>query len=383
MITETLKFRLADGGETEAAAELDETEFPTGEFLVARNAILTEGERELRQHRAVSGRYRENGYEQLDNEILTGRRLAKAAGRAGYPPEVACLHGDDADSADPYALFEPYRGKPLRVASQAMTATEQQEFPISLLRGLCWLAAVGIAHRGIGPDTVWWDGRRAQIVDFSRCTVFGVIRAPVRGFPAWIPPEQQPGTANGRIGPRDDTWAAAQLIFYAHTQGQEYAHPDQLAASDLDRLLVQMLALAFGPLATRPTAGELLTQFGRSDPAPQGVSAGLSLRSGRDRFLAARDLKLPNVPIPAEFNEDLDWVRNAASPTSPPLVPALEPFPSGPPVFATPPMDEPPDANGGLTGSTWTGQPASQSAPDQHEASRKKKALFGRRRDKE
>jgi serine/threonine protein kinase len=384
VITETLKFRLADGGQAVAEAELDETEFPTGEFLMARRVLLTDGERELRQHRAVSGRYREKGYERLDNEVLAGRRLAEAAGRGGYPPEVVRLHGDDADGANPYALFERYRGKPLRDAMQAMTATEQQEFPVSLLRGLCWLAAVGIAHRGIGPETVWWDGRCAQIVDFSECTVFGVTRRPVRGFPAWVPVEQRPDTANGRVGPRDDTWAAAQLIFWAHTQGQECVDPDQLAASGLDSLLVRALVRAFGPLAVRPTASELLTQLGRSDPAPQGFS-GTLLLDGRNLFRAARARKRPNVPVPPDFNDDLDWALNASSPAPPPAVAAatLEPFPGGPTVFAVPPTGEPPDVGGGLTGGASTEQQASQAALGQHQASRKKKTgLFGHRRDK-
>jgi len=383
VITETLKFRLADGGEAEEEAELEETEFPTGEFLMARNAVLTDGERKLRQHRAVSGPDREHGYEQLDNEILVGRRLARAARRGGYPPEVARLHGDDADSADPYALFERYRGKPLYEASQAMTTAEQEEFPVSLLRGLCWLAAVGIAHRGIGPYTVWWDGSCAQIVDFSRCTVFGVMRAPLRGSAAWVPEEQRPGAAKGRVGSRDDIWAAAQLIFYAHSQGHECDEPDQLAGSGLDRLLIDALIRAFGPLATRPTAAELLTQLGRSDPAPGGFNRGASLLGGRGVFREARSLKRPEAPVPPDFNEDLDWALTAARPAPPPAAaaPPLEPVSGGLPVLAVPPTDESPDADDGQTGSTWTGQQSSQAAPGQPEASRKRKGLFGRRRD--
>lgn len=378
MITETLKFRLADGGQAVAEAELDETEFRTAEFLMARNVLLTDGERELRQHRAVSGRYRADDYEQLDNEILAGRRLAEVAGHRGYPPEVARLHGDDADGADPYALFERYRGKPLSDAVQAMPGTEQEKFPVSLLRGLCWLAAVGIAHRGIGPDTVWWDGRCAQIVDFSRCTVFGVTRTPVRGFPGWVPEEQRPGTANGRVGPRDDTWAAAQLIFYVHTQGQECVDPDQLAASDLDELLVQVLARALGPLTARPTAAELLAQLGGSDPAPRGFSVGLSLLDGRDRFLAARDLKRIEEPVPPDFNEDLDWALDASNPAPTPAV--ADPLREALPGYAVPPRGEPPGADR-PTGSAWTEQQAGQSAPDQHQASRRKKGFFGHRLD--
>ncbi|MGO9780149.1 MAG: hypothetical protein ACLPKE_07110 [Streptosporangiaceae bacterium] len=390
MITETLKFRLADGTQATAEAELGETQLPAGEFLVARPVLLEGGERELRQHRAVSGRYREQGYERLDNEILVGRRLAAAAGRGGYPAEVARLHGDDADGADPYALFEQYRGKPLREAGKVITAAELQEFPASLLCGLSWLAAVGIAHRAIGPDTVWWDGRHALITDFSGCTVFGATRTPVRGFPAWVPEEQRPETVDGRVGPRDDIWAAAQLIFYAHTKGQECVSPDQLTASGLNGQLVQALTWAFGPVAARPTASELLGCLGRPDPSPRGFTAAPLLIKGRADFLAARGLKHRKVPVrvPPDLNEDLDWALEASSPGPPPVASVpVESFSGAPPVYVTPPEGEPPEAGGDFTGGGATWQQAAQEqggrpAPGQQEAGPKKKTgLFGRRRD--
>lgn len=376
MITETLKFRLADGTQTTADAELSETQLPAGEFLVAQPVSLDDGERKLRQHRAVSGRHRDEGYERLDNEILVGRRLAAAAGRGGYPAEVACLYGDDADGADPYVLFEEYRGKPLREACKVITAGELQALPASLLRGLCWLAAVGIAHRGIGPDTVWWDGRRVLITDFSMSTVFGVTRTPVRGFPAWVPEEQRPGTAHGRVGPPDDIWAAAQLIFYGHTQGQECMPPDQLAASGLSYQLVQALSWAFSPLAARPTASELLAYLGTPDPSPWGFTAGPSLIKGRDSFLAARSLKHRQDLVPAEpgLNDDLEWALQVSRPVRPPAVrAAADSLTGAPPVFVDSPAAPPPDALGGL---------GDGAAADEQQADGKKKTgLFRRRRD--
>jgi len=396
MMAETLKFRLADGRLAVEEAELDETELPAGEFLVAREMLLADGERKLRQHRAASERDRGKAFERLDNEILAGRRLAAAAARGGYPPELARLHGDDADGPDPYALFDPFRGHPLRSATHTMPATEQQNFPVSLLRGLCWLAAVGIAHRGIGPDTVWWDGRCAQIVDFSMCTVFGVPRTPVRGFPAWVPEEQRPGSTNGRVGPLDDIWAAAQLIFYAHTEGQEYVHPDQLADSRLDRQVAEALARAFGLLATRPTASELLAQLGAPDPSPRGYGAGALLADGRAIFLAARDLKHPGALVPADFNEDLEWAHDAASMASPPDTAAAPGLVAGEALVSTAsppdgqlpdgqlpdgqlPDGQPPDMDGGPDDrppADW------QSALGQDQARPKKNGLFGRRRDR-
>ena len=40
--------------------------------------------------------------------------MYEVADWSGIPPELARLYGDEAASADPYALFEPYRGEPLR-----------------------------------------------------------------------------------------------------------------------------------------------------------------------------------------------------------------------------------------------------------------------------
>ena len=319
MITETLKFRLPDGTDTTAEAQLDETPLSAGEFLAARPVTLTGDERKMRQHRAVGGRRREEGFERLDNEIMVGRRLAEAVGRSGYPAEVARLCGDDADGTDPYALFEEYRGRPLREAWKSMKEAEMKAFPVSLLRGLCWLAAVGVAHRGIGPDTVRWDGRRALITDFSTSVVFGAARTPVRGFPAWVPGEQRRGT--GWTGPRDDAWAAAQLIFYVQTKGQEYDPADKLASSGLDEALVRALTWAFRPVADRPTASELLTYLGSRDPSPPGFTAGTSLLEGRGKFIAARRLKHSRASVPVlelpKLYEDLQWALGGAS-TPPP-----------------------------------------------------------------
>ena len=337
----------------------------------------------MRQHRAVGGRRREEGFERLDNEIMVGRRLAEAVGRTSYPAEVARLCGDDADGADPYALFEEYQGKPLREAWKSMKEAELKSFPASLLRGLCWLAAIGVAHRGLGPDTVWWDGRRALITDFSTSMVFGAARAPVRGFPAWIPEEQRTGTASGWTGPRDDSWAAAQLIFYAHAKGQECDSPDQLGSSALDEPLSKALAWAFRPVAARPTASELLAYLGGRDPSPSGSTGGPSLLEGRDKFLAARRLKHRKAPAPEppDLNQDLEWALGASAAPPPAVLVAAESFPAGPPVFAVSPGGESSDAGGFPMESAVSQQavPDQAGPPELVQQPVRRKRLFGRR----
>jgi hypothetical protein len=310
-----LQFRLFTGELVEATARVDDVEFPAGEFLIARKVRLEDGT-ELRQHRPASGSQRRDGYGRLDNQILAGRRLYEVADRGSYPPEVACLYGDEANSAEPYALFEPYRGQPLREVGTNITDDEFDDFLRSLLTGLCWLAAAGLAHRAIDMDTVLWDShrRRVQIVDFSRSTVFGVPRTPVTGSPAWVPREQRPGTCYGTVGPRDDIWAAGKAIFFVRNHGEDLVHRAQIADSGLDRLFNTLFGRVFGPPEGRPTAWDL-AEYGLRwrSPVPRAADGSARLIAGRERFLQARQRRHPGAPEPPGFNEDIDWMDDAGT----------------------------------------------------------------------
>src|SRR6266487_1264268 len=186
-MADKLQFRRVTGEQVEAEASVDDAESAAGEYLMSRT-VRIEGGPQLLQHRPATGSQRREGYERLDNEILAGRRIYMAADWSGYPPEVAELYGDEATTDDSYALFEPYRGQPLREVGALIIDDEFDAFLVSLLTGMCWIAAAGIAHRAISPDTVLWDSRRrcAQITDFSRSTIFGVPRTPVTGSAGWI-----------------------------------------------------------------------------------------------------------------------------------------------------------------------------------------------------
>jgi serine/threonine protein kinase len=316
-MADMMRFREVTGEFRKVAVRADAAEFPVGEFLVSRAVWLedgTAGGRELRQHRPVSGDRRHDGYARLDNEILTGRRLYGLASWSSYPAQLARLHGDESASADPYTLFEPYRGEPLRDVGANLFDDEFNSFLTGLLTGLCWLAAVGVAHRGISPDSVWWDGESVQITDFSRSMPFGTIRTPVSGPSAWVARESRPDTCYGTVGPADDVWAAARLIYFVRSRGEDLEDVSSLAESGLTQMFNGLLEAVFGPPEKRPTASDLMASgLGRSHLVPVPMDGGESLLRGRSRFLAARDRKHPGAPVPADFWNDLTWTRGRAA----------------------------------------------------------------------
>ena len=321
-----LHFRLYTGEQVEIEAQLDDAEFPAGQFLIARKVRLEDGT-ELRQHRPASGSQRSDGYDRLDNEILAGRRLYEVSEESdwgSYPPELARLHGDESASADPYTLFDAYVGQPLRLVVRQIIDDEFDAFQVSLLNGLCWLAAAGIAHRAISPDTVLWDSkrRRVLITDFSRSTVFGVPRTPVTGVPGWVPKEQRPSTVYGTVGPQDDVWAAGRLIFFVRNQGEDLIDRSQIADSGLDGMFSGMFNAVLGPPDSRPSAWNLLGDgLKRRSPAPRVADGSAWLTTGREHFLQARQRMHPGAAVPPGFNEDIDWMSNpgGAKPPAPPM----------------------------------------------------------------
>jgi Protein kinase domain len=262
---------------------------PAPAALTARWLQLASGQR-VRQL-LVGASDQQAGYEQLDNEILAGLRLVRVAGTGAYPAEVSRLIGYEPTSAAPFVLLAGYRGEALTgVAARQLMPDERRRFQISLLTALCWLAAAGIAHRAIGPSTVFWDGRRVQITDFSRATVVGVPRQPVGG-PPWAAPEQRPGQVSGYVSTQDDLWAAGQLIYYVCT-GEERGDRDQSTDPELDGLLSGV----FGPAETRPSPQDLLVnRLGQDVPVPAAPVVDPRLTEGRRRFAELRARKHPET----------------------------------------------------------------------------------------
>jgi serine/threonine protein kinase len=340
------QFRRADTGQREpfeAEVDGDEIPAPAGRCLTVRLVTLPDGTR-LRQHRPVPGQYRSLGYERLDNEVLAGRQLSDITEGAGCPPEVSRFYGDNDDTAPdaPFALFEEYHGVPLSEAE--FIGEERTQFQASLLRGVCWLAAAGISHRALNPDTVWWDGDsgRVQITDFSLSTVFGAPRTPVAGQEAWVPRDLREATfASGPVGERDDIWAAGRLIYHVRNNGAPLSK-EGLARGGLDELLENV----FKPPVMRPTASELLHRLGENSPAPSWSGESAEWRRDRELFLRERGRLHPGARDPDDFCADLGNRPGPARPGGPaypgspgsPGAPAEAPPPRPP---ATPPAAAP------------------------------------------
>jgi serine/threonine protein kinase len=314
-MADMLRFRHVTGEEELVTARLDDVEFPAGEFLMARAVWLEDGPisngRELLQHRTVGGDRRQDGYARLDNEILAGRRLHEISDWSGYPRELARLYGDESSSADPYALFEPHRGEPLREVGANLFDDEFDTFLTGLLIGLCWLAGAGIAHRSISPDTVLWDSRSVQITDLSRSAPFGTARTPVGGTGAWIPRESRPSTCYGIVGPTDDVWAAVRLIYFVRSRGEDLQDLGKLTESGLEQIFNGLLGHVFGPPEGRPTASDLI-EYGLRRPhlIPRPADGSKPLAHGRASFLKVRERKHPGATVPAEFWDDITWTRS-------------------------------------------------------------------------
>ena len=328
-MADMLRFRKFTGEKQEIAARVDDLEAPAGEFLTARTVWLADGTPdghadglELRQHRPVPGDHRGAGYVRLDSEILAGRLLHQVAAGRDYPQELTRLYGDEATSAEPYALFDPYRGESLRDIG-AYLAADFDQVTAGLLTGLCWLAGAGIAHRSISPDTVLWDSSEnlVQFTDFSRSAPFGAARTPLGGQETWISPESRPDTCSGIVGPTDDVWGAVRLLYYVRSGGHTLTDRGQLAEFGLAEAFSGLLDKVFGPPEGRPTARSLIVDgLRRPQLLPGVVDTRKSLIAGRAKFLNARGRKHRDEPeplVPDNFWDDLTWPpapREAGSP---------------------------------------------------------------------
>jgi serine/threonine protein kinase len=289
---------------------------------------------------------RELGYERLDNEILAGVRLGRLVDRVGgtipYPAQVSRLYGYEADSAEPFALLYPYHGETVKEVGRRLLPDDQARFQVSLLEGLRWLTAAGIAHRAITPDAIRWnrETQQVQITDFSQATVFGAPRT-IAGTSHWAGPEQRPVAVGGCVSARDDVWGAGQIICYLLT-GEPLTDIGQLAGVPDP---AGLLAGVFASPEHRPDTRELLGRLGAGDPVPRQLTAD-PLEPGRQRFTAIRGGStgepMAADPAPAPATASATAARPAGAAASATATGrSLPPRPARPPATRTPWQERP------------------------------------------
>jgi serine/threonine protein kinase len=314
--SEKLRYRTVRGEtvEVEAIPETADVQ-PCLPPLQARQLRLEapDGPRIVRQVRRHETAADETAYELIDNQVLAGLRLGRLAREREYPQVVSRLVGYDSDSAEPYVLLEPYRGRPIGESAGKLLTAERRSFQVSLLTALSWLVEARVVHRGLSPRTILWDGRSVQITDFSFAALPGTPRT-VAGTPPWAAPEQRGGQrTTGDISDRDDVWAAGRLIHYVLT-GTELTNAAHL---EDDSELAALLRNVFFAPTKRPTVEELIARLSvEGETAPRGLGVDPVLERARQDFYRHRVRKHPDVAD-----------GDGESTTEPPATPALSPVP--------------------------------------------------------
>ncbi|WP_159944402.1 MULTISPECIES: hypothetical protein [unclassified Nocardiopsis] len=237
----------------------------------------------VRTARRERPQQRVEAFNALDNEILAGVRLARAASGSA-PAELSRLVGYHDDPAEPFALLEPHVGEPLEALyrRRQLFDAERAAFREGLLRALNWLRSCEVVHRDIRPGTVRWDPdlARVQLCGFAHATVAGTPRTAVGAEP-WASHEQREGT--GVCDPRDDVWSAGLVLFQA-LSGHDVRGGGVLPLEDFPSLAVELSDVFAGTAAERPGADVLLSRFsGTATPYRHRMDA--HLKPGRAEFL--------------------------------------------------------------------------------------------------
>ena len=236
-------------------------------------------------------------YDALDREIAIGLHLVRGCSAAGrpYPAELSRLVGYDVDVEEPFVLYLPYRGQPVSRFVGRLLLREQRAVETGMFRALGLLAALGVAHRGIGPDTVLWDNETLQVqaVDFSNAVLSGTKHVEaVRG--AWLH-ELDAASSD----PRVDVWSAGALAFYVATGRRLGPGDDPVAepAFQSSSLAAEMSRIVSPSLENLPSAAAVLRGIGHPDPWPEpnrttAAAAELFAEGGRrfdERFPPPRN----------------------------------------------------------------------------------------------
>ena len=241
----------------------------------------------------------------LENEVRIGLRLVRRY-PLGYPAELGRLIGYDLDAAVPFVLHAMPRGRPCSLSAGRLALEPLGGFERSLVLALSLLAAAGVVHGELDPETIKWDGRSVHIDGFGGAARIGERREVLRDG-AWSSPEQREGP--GGADPADDMWSAGLVILHVATGRAVHG---SLGPPDLENRGVALRGLLAGVFAedirVRPSAQALADRLGGVPPVPAMpvalVEAGQALERGRRAYETAlsdkqSDSVAVRVPPPA------------------------------------------------------------------------------------
>jgi hypothetical protein len=108
------------------------------------------------------------------------------------------------------------------------------------------------------------------------------------------------------VGPGDDSWAAARLLYFVRSRGKDLEEVGKLAEVGLTQAFGGLLERVFGPPEGRPAARDLVEHgLRRPDLLPVLEDNGKRLAQGRAKFLDARARLHPDAAVPADFWGDI------------------------------------------------------------------------------
>ncbi|CAO5192504.1 Protein kinase domain-containing protein [Frankia sp. AiPs1] len=309
---EELRFHRPGGGTVVWQVEMDSDATDETRNFVTKRGRYRDYQLAIRY--AVGG---ESAELALENAIATGlrmlrrfdadRRLPWDGSGSRYPWHLSQLFGYDVDQRRPFAVTVEW-GVPVdRLPVPLSSPDDQQEFARGLIRGLVLLEHLGISHRQLRANTLYWHSpsRTLQINRFEYARLIGEPRTrlaqvatPAERTPReWAPPEQILG--GGVIDARDDLYSAGCALLSV-TPNRLHIGPGgnpDIAASNIP-WLGQILHGVFDPLPGRPSAEQVLRRLGvvltqdelpRSEPDPlaEGRRAFEQLMIAKGQGLAA------------------------------------------------------------------------------------------------
>jgi hypothetical protein len=245
------------------------------------------------------------GQLRLENEIRASVRLMRRFGDAA-PAGLPSLVGYNLDAATPYLLCRMPDVRPVTELAADLLLNQRRQFQIGLFRTLGLLAAAGVVHAGIRPETVGWDGWQVSLTGYGFATPAGEpYRLDVSS--PWMPPH---AVRNAAAAPGDDIWAAGLVVAHVVT-GRPVEHLAEALNAPGGGALASLLDGAFAPDPDRrPTAVQLLRRLGDHTPIePDSVREDAALAAGRAAFDAERAKKLGDTetapaavpePVPVE-----------------------------------------------------------------------------------